>query len=1272
MDQLSEGQQLENQYRGAGFSDDEINDWKSKRVSQYQSAGFSDQDINKYFGVKETDTSAMKAYVQKNLAAFHESRKAADGTMQKEAATFGEAFDAGWENSVTGLATAGHLPDTVLPEHAGIFHRIASNVGQIAGDIPAMWAGAMTGASTGAAVGGFAGSAVPGIGTLAGIGAGGIVGAGAGGFAAPAAIRKMLMDHYEKGDIQSAGEFSSRLAATTWEAVKGGTVGALTSGAGMVVKPGMQALGAELATMTTASAAMEGRLPEPQEFLDGAVVLGGFHLASGGVPTKLRNIFAKTGERPGEIVDAAHQDPVLKQELLSENNDLPAQAAPPQTDLDEALKGNAPTATDITGEGNRKRNESGATEPAPIGEAHPEELAASIKSVLSLIAPKREADTAPLFSRAWFDEKKDQIYKNLVDRNDPVLEAEKEAGATLDGKNSPFKRLSSFSGWKQKALSFIKQPTDWRGNVVAGGGTIDFKTGKVNGESLEQALSSIPKDRQQDFTAYAMSKRIIERTEAGFTVAPKDKVEAAKNNVASLGHEFEQSFQRIVSWNDRVMQYAKDAGLISEESHNNIKRGSKDYIPLMVEQDFDEWTGKLKGQDGGLYKAMDEGSQKQKTNPIEQMMRNGMRVVKAAELNQVKMSYGDMVDTAPNGRAVGEKIGKPTGADNEITFKRDGQLQTYLLPSDKAEAIKSMNSDPGKTQLWARMLMAPAGWLRTGTVLNPDFIARHGERAMFVSAVQSKSLGGVFSAPVDVARAMYQNVLAIGDIMKNNESWQAFTRSGGAQGHIFGIEDYLGKQNVWDLNKESGNFLSKAWNSAISPLEYMAHVSDNMARLAEFKRAGGVEGDLNTQFEAGYKARNVTLDYMRAGAYTKSVSSFIPFMNIGIQGIDRMAQGWKADPIGFTARASAALTVPTLLNWAANRNDSRYTDAPNWEKDLYWIIPTNKWEPAANIADAMSRPNDLRRQKEDGTWEVNNGTTLRISKPFELGLLFASVPERLLNRFADHDPRAAGELVSTLLHGALPNVLPTALTPLLEQGTNRNFFTKRPVVSSHAEGMLPEYQYNEYTSTVAKQLGKIIGYVPGLRDIGPKDAKLASPQVIDNYIRDWSGTLGQYVIKAIGGTERILGAEGGAFAGLGQAAKEFHAAPLASMPIIQAFIVRHPSQNLQPIQDFYDDYEKASRIGNTIKELMKKGDPASSQEAIDLSQKYQGDIVKLDPIKKSLGALAKSIQGVNEHPAMSPNDKRQLIDSMYYQMSMIAKQGNQIIDANRKALNAQH
>lgn len=56
----------------------------------------------------------------------------------------------------------------------------------------------------------------------------------------------------------------------------------------------------------------------------------------------------------------------------------------------------------------------------------------------------------------------------------------------------------------------------------------------------------------------------------------------------------------------------------------------------------------------------------------------------------------------------------------------------------------------------------------------------------------------------------------------------------------------------------------------------------------------------------------------------------------------------------------------------------------------------------------------------------------------------------------------------------------------------------------------------------------------------------------------------------------------------------------------------------------------------------------------------QGD---LDQPAGALGDLSKLIRYIHQSPEMSATDKRQLIDSAYFQMIGIAKGGNEILDA---------
>ena len=243
---------------------------------------------------------------------------------QRRAQDLGDAIIAGIQNSATGLAVRGKLPEQVLGEDAPWYHRLASGAGGIVADLPLSVVGAVAGSA--------AGSAVPGPGTL--------IGGGAGAFAAPMALREALIEAYSNNHALSwEGAWEIGKAALKGGA-KGAVIGGATAGAGRVVAPLVQrsgggtastavaATGAELATLTATSAALEGHMPTWQDFMDNALLLGGMK-GSIHVAGKLRNIFAETGKRPEEVLADAARDPALKAEL----------AEPAKPDVPEAYRG---------------------------------------------------------------------------------------------------------------------------------------------------------------------------------------------------------------------------------------------------------------------------------------------------------------------------------------------------------------------------------------------------------------------------------------------------------------------------------------------------------------------------------------------------------------------------------------------------------------------------------------------------------------------------------------------------------------------------------------------------------------------------------------------------------------------------------------------------------------------------------------------------------------------------------------------------------------------
>jgi len=228
-------------------------------------------------------------------------------TPPRRAQSISEAFVYGLQSSATGLAVRGKMPEGELSPDAPWYARAAAGAAGVVADLPLSVAAAVPAA------------------------AGGPIAAGAAAFAAPMALREALIEAYGNNHASSFEGVWEITKAALKGGVKGGIIGGATMGAGRFVggvlpatvgatARGGAALGAELTTLTTTAAALEGRMPTSQEFLDNAILLGGLKGAvkmAGG----LRNIYAETGKTPPEVLLDAKKDPAIKVAL--EKQEMP-------------------------------------------------------------------------------------------------------------------------------------------------------------------------------------------------------------------------------------------------------------------------------------------------------------------------------------------------------------------------------------------------------------------------------------------------------------------------------------------------------------------------------------------------------------------------------------------------------------------------------------------------------------------------------------------------------------------------------------------------------------------------------------------------------------------------------------------------------------------------------------------------------------------------------------------------------------------------------------
>ncbi len=1156
----------------------------------------------------------------------------------KQAETFLEAVEAGWDMSVTGLMMK--KPDVVLKEHPEMYMRIAAGVAGLAGDIPAMAAGGVLGGIAGAPIGGAAGSVVPVVGTLGGVAAGVTLGTGAGMFAAPAGMRQVLMDHYEKGDVQSFSDFWERASAATIEAAKGGVIGAATVGIGGAVAkalaprvaPAIAKTSAELAsevlTMTTVGAALEGQMPEPEEFIDAAIIIGGMH-AIGMASTKARRMYVEKGMKPAELVAHAEANPHIKQQILADNVEIPSGG-----ELGITVKNPKPP----------------ENFPAhkPLYEPK-SELSDSVNTILSNVGEKEGRSKKLMTTR--------EIYTAFVDKLDPINQATKaltENKVELLAENNPYVLARTAVDAPAKAKHFFEK------------GTLDYETKATNGESLRSILESVESPEILD--AYLISKRAIEKSSQG-KVTGFD-VDAAHAVVKEHGAKYEQAARRVTEFSNRALKYVKDAGLLTDEQHTRMLESNRDYVPFkrIIEQSDVPGAKRGGGKTGSLKEF--KGSERAIQSPVTSILENTIELIKLAENNRPKKALVELAEKT-EGQTLVNRVKTPvqeveisaadvakqldvdiTEAQAITTFRaikkdlapgqfavfRDGKREVYETTPQIAEAISKLGGDSGSTNIFFKIAHGITTVKKVGITFTPDFIMKNLFRDSLTASSFTK---GKPVTPADFVGAM-------GDLIKKNDTYYEWLKSGGANGAFLDMGERYVQKDIWKLQRET-NFLNSVRNVVEKPIDVMrvaAELSEQSLRLAEFKkvRAGG--GSLEA---GGFASREITLDFQRVGAKMSALNSITAFMNVSIQGLDKTVRAMKEDPTGVAIKGATYITAPSVLLWYANKDDERYKEIPRWQKDLFWIIPTDSWQDATPNEAASMPPYMVRT--ENGKTQINKGTIYRLPKPQELGMLFGSVPERLLEQFFTDNPDAMKDFEKTIGELVTPSFVPDAVAPAMEQYFNKSFFTGREIIPHHLKDIMPEYQFVEYTSETAKTLGKMIATVD-------KTSDFASPMVLENYIRSWGGALGQYAVQIADKGLRATGV-------VEDITKP--ASTLSDIPFIKSFVVRFPAAGSNSVQDFYQAYEESNKVMKTIKYLAKQGDFDNMQKEMMLDAN-QDKLVNLSGIKDALSAQSSTIRLINKNPEMSADEKRQMIDGLYLQMTEVAKQGNVLVQELKKSV----
>lgn len=762
-------------------------------------------------------------------------------------------------------------------------------------------------------------------------------------------------------------------------------------------------------------------------------------------------------------------------------------------------------------------------------------------------------------------------------------------------------------------------------------GTYDFRTGAQNGPGLEEITRGVNAD---GLRAYMLARRTIELSNRGIKTGVNPA--AAQRVAQETGGYYEKVFRDVVDYQDRVLNYYKDAGFVSDKGYAAMKQLNQEYVPLqkIVDEIANNKPGpnltvrqiinKIKGSDD--YKNVD---------PLKSIVDNTYTMMTLAERNRALTAFVDRVEKLQGGlptlaRKAGDTgqrlLAGPSGegevasnasfirgrafhpSDDTMTVWQNGRPVYYKVDPKIAAAAKGL----GEAELGTltKILGTASRGIRHGATSDPFYMISNLIVDQVSAAAQSKTGYKPFLDWLSGVKSM----------AGKDQNYKDWLKTGGSQSVRYSSEYDPARRDL-NMLSNNQNVLQRATAPLKHPLEGLTaakEVVENATKVGEFKRIMGQVEKLRKQFEAegdaasigtdidakrraAYQSRNVTQDFQARGAnpQLQQLNAITAFLNGNLQGMSR-----ELENIALSGRKQAGnamkiygamIALPSIYTWVANHGDPRYDDAPWFEKDRYWLV----------------LPSDPTKDP------------IKVRKPFFPGTVVGSGIERGLEQMFGKNPEAFKGFAASVRGSIAPPFMPNFVQPVLDQYTNKNSFTGAPIIPERDRRVDAPLQKGPGTSELAKQVGEKFGL---------------SPRIIDHYLQGYGATIGAQGVRSLDGLLRPSGSPAKPDTGWKES------------PFIRRFFARQPGR--QPITDFYDNFNKYNELKQSAARLQKQGVPEQAQKYLD----QIGE--NMDGFYKMMNAFSSNIRAIEDDRTMGGAEKREAILSNLRDMVELAKIGN--------------
>lgn len=546
--------------------------------------------------------------------------------------------------------------------------------------------------------------------------------------------------------------------------------------------------------------------------------------------------------------------------------------------------------------------------------------------------------------------------------------------------------------------------------------------------------------------------------------------------------EFAQYREQVRKYIDNMMQYRVDSGLITQQDADFLRAYYPDYIPTYRRQAFEGFGAAVKKKRVQIGKTVGRATGgNTKLVPLHEALgKQTMQVVREGSKNRfgarLLQDYTANASNADIARYVrnAEEYESDFSIDtfdsiDDVKPKRGNTFSVYLggklydMTVDNAlfEAVEAL-SPTATEQNTVTKVVHDVNKLYKALITgyNPTFAIRN--------TVRDLQTAGLYSR--DFAAWAKNWPKALAEIKNDGPMWKQYKALGGDFSSVF---DYM-TGTVKKPTTKAGKVMDK--------VQALNMAMEQAPRLAEFMSVMEKgDGSMENAMDAMLAAADVTVNFGRSGTWGKMLNAnYVPFLNPGIQGFDKMVRYATQSRSGkqwlmMAARAAALGIAPSLINALLYHDDEEWEELRDSDKDTNYMF-----------------------KLKDGLWlKIPKGRELSV-----LGIAADRVGDALQGE--EVDIRATLNTMANQVAPANPlnqNILKAAYdTQLFDPSSPGKTWYGGDIEGQRLQNYAPGERYDSSTDVVSKAVG-------GALNLSPK--KL-------NYLADqYTGVVGDIVLPLL-------------------------------------------------------------------------------------------------------------------------------------------------------------